>query len=182
MSTHHEERELTRDVQATLIPHGDPYTLDKGAKVTITHRLGGNFTVMTLNGMYRISAADADSLGEDDSQAPEDDCTYAKPADEDSIRDALRSVFDPEIPVNVVDLGLIYKINIDEDEEGKRVANIDMTLTAPGCGMGPVIAEDCKGKVIKLSGIDEAHVEIVWDPPWTQDLVSETGKMELGMI
>jgi probable FeS assembly SUF system protein SufT len=182
MSTHHEERELTRDVQATLIPHGDPYTLDKGAKVTITHRLGGNFTVMTLNGMYRISAADADSLGEDDSQAPEDDCTDAKPAGEDSIRDALRSVFDPEIPVNVVDLGLIYKINIDEDEEGKRVANIDMTLTAPGCGMGPVIAEDCKGKVIKLSGIDEAHVEIVWDPPWTQDLISETGKMELGMI
>ena len=182
MSTHHEERELTRDVQATLIPHGDPYTLDKGAKVTITHRLGGNFTVMTLNGMYRISAADADSLGEDDSQAPEDDCTNAEPADEDSIRDALRSVFDPEIPVNVVDLGLIYKINIDEEEEGKRVANIDMTLTAPGCGMGPVIAEDCKGKVIKLSGIDEANVEIVWDPPWTQDLISETGKMELGMI
>jgi probable FeS assembly SUF system protein SufT len=182
MSTHHEERELTRDVQATLIPHGDPYTLDKGAKVTITHRLGGNFTVMTLNGMYRISAADADSLGEDDSQAPEDDCTDAEPADEDSIRDALRSVFDPEIPVNVVDLGLIYKINIDEEEGGKRVANIDMTLTAPGCGMGPVIAEDCKGKVIKLAGIDEANVEIVWDPPWTQDLISETGKMELGMI
>ena len=182
MSTHHEERELTRDVQATLIPHGDPYTLDKGAKVTITHRLGGNFTVMTLNGMYRISAADADSLGEDDSQGPEDDRDNAGTADEDSIRDALRSVFDPEIPVNVVDLGLIYKINIDEEEEGKRVANIDMTLTAPGCGMGPVIAEDCKGKVIKLSGIDEANVEIVWDPPWTQDLISETGKMELGMI
>ena len=181
MSTHHEERELTRDVQATLIPHGDPYTLDKGAKVTITHRLGGNFTVMTLNGMYRISAADADSLGEDDSQAPEDDSSDDEPADEDSIRDALRSVFDPEIPVNVVDLGLIYKINIDE-EEGKRVANIDLTLTAPGCGMGPVIAEDCKGKVIKLSGIDEANVEIVWDPPWTQDLISETGKMELGLI
>ena len=182
MSTHHEERELTRDVQATLIPHGDTYTLDKGAKVTITHRLGGNFTVMTLNGMYRISAADADSLGEDDSQAPEDDSDDAEPADEDSIRDALRSVFDPEIPVNVVDLGLIYKINIDEEDEGKRVANIDMTLTAPGCGMGPVIAEDCKGKVIKLSGIDEANVEIVWDPPWTQDLISETGKMELGLI
>ena len=124
MPTHHEERELTRDVQATLIPHGDPYTLDKGAKVTITHRLGGNFTVMTLNGMYRISAADADSLGEDDSQAPEDDSSDDEPADEDSIRDALRSVFDPEIPVNVVDLGLIYKINIDEEEEGKRVANI----------------------------------------------------------
>ena len=137
---------------------------------------------MTLNGMYRISAADADSLGEDDSQGPEDDCDNTGPADEDSIRDALRSVFDPEIPVNVVDLGLIYKINIDEEEEGKRVANIDMTLTAPGCGMGPVIAEDCKGKVIKLSGIDEANVEIVWDPPWTQDLISETGKMELGLI
>jgi probable FeS assembly SUF system protein SufT len=182
MSTQHEEIELTREVQATLIPHGDPYTLAKGAKVTITHRLGGNFTVMTINGMYRISAADADSLGEVNSQAPEENDENLEPADEDSIREALRSVFDPEIPVNVVDLGLIYKINIDEDQEGKRVANIDMTLTAPGCGMGPVIAEDCKGKVIKLQGVDEANVEIVWDPPWSQELMSETGKMELGLI
>ena len=182
MSFQHEERELTRDVQATLIPHGEPYPLEKGAKVTITHRLGGNFTVMTLNGMYRISAEDADALGEEVGESNDEETETGEPADEDVIRDALRCVYDPEIPVNIVDLGLIYKIDIEQNEEGKRVVSIDMTLTAPGCGMGPVIAEDAKGKVNKLSGIDDAQVEIVWDPPWTQEMISETGKMELGMV
>lgn len=178
----HEERELKRDVQATLIPHGEPYPLEKGSKVTITHKLGGNFTVMTLNGMYRISAEDADALGEEVLNDEEETGQTDEPADQDAIRDALRSVFDPEIPVNIVDLGLIYKIDIEENDEGKRLVSIDMTLTAPGCGMGPVIAEDAKGKVNKLRGVDEAVVEIVWDPPWTQDLISEAGKMELGLL
>jgi metal-sulfur cluster biosynthetic enzyme len=94
----------------------------------------------------------------------------------------LKSVFDPEIPVNVVDLGLIYRIEIENIEEKGRVVFVDLTLTAPGCGMGPVIAEDVKGKVLELQGVDDAEVEIVWDPPWTQDLISEEGKMELGLI
>ena len=103
-------------------------------------------------------------------------------ANEDEIRENLKSVFDPEIPVNVVDLGLIYKVEIEDTEDRGRVAFVDLTLTAPGCGMGPVIAEDVKGKVIELHGIDDAEVEIVWDPPWTQDMISEEGKMELGLI
>ena len=94
----------------------------------------------------------------------------------------LKTVFDPEIPVNVVDLGLIYKVLIEETEDRGRVAFVDLTLTAPGCGMGPVIAEDVKNKVLELPGINDAEVEIVWDPPWTQDMMSEEGKMELGLI
>ena len=183
MSTSQEEIELTRDVTATLIPHGEEFNLSRGEKVTVTHRLGGNFTVMTLQGMYRIAAKDADALGETNS----DDATKApdsnqEPASVEQIKENLKSVFDPEIPVNVVDLGLIYRIEIEHIEEKGRVAFVDLTLTAPGCGMGPVIAEDVKGKVLELPGIDDAEVEIVWDPPWTQDLISEEGKMELGLI
>jgi probable FeS assembly SUF system protein SufT len=183
MATNQEEIELNRDVTATLIPHGEEFNLSRGEKVTITHRLGGNFTVMTLQGMYRIAAKDADALGEaasDSQKKPVD--SNAKPAEVDEIRENLKSVFDPEIPVNVVDLGLIYRIEIEEINEKGRVVFVDLTLTAPGCGMGPVIADDVKGKVLELPGVDEAEVEIVWDPPWTQDLISEEGKMELGLI
>ena len=183
MTSTQEEVILTRDVIATLIPHGEEFTLGSGEKVTITHRLGGNFTVMTLQGMYRIAARDADALGEANKLSDEKNVPKGgKPADEDDIRENLKSVFDPEIPVNVVDLGLIYRIEIEVIENRGRVAFVDLTLTAPGCGMGPVIAEDCKGKVLELAGIDDAEVEIVWDPPWTQDMISEVGKMELGLI
>lgn len=183
MTNSHEEVILTRDVIATLIPHGEEFTLGSGEKVTITHRLGGNFTVMTLQGMYRIAARDADALGEVSKSSNEKQFPNGgKQADENDILENLKSVFDPEIPVNVVDLGLIYRIEIKEIENRGRVAFVDLTLTAPGCGMGPVIADDCKGKVLELVGIDDAEVEIVWDPPWTQDMISEEGKMELGLV
>ena len=184
MSKSNNEVELLRDVNATLIPHGEEFILGRGEKVTITHRLGGNFTVMTLQGMYRIAAKDSDALGEDASniQYKSEVSQDASPADENKIRENLKSVFDPEIPVNVVDLGLIYRIEIENNNEKGRIAYIDLTLTAPGCGMGPVIAEDVRLKTVELPGIDYAEVEIVWDPPWTQDLISEEGKMELGLI
>ena len=185
MSTTQKEVALSRDVTATLIPHGEDFTLSKGEKVTITHRLGGNFTVMTLQGMYRIAAKDADALGETKKESKQNSQTDPHPSEPvgvDEIKENLKTVFDPEIPVNVVDLGLIYRIEIEEREEKRRVAFVDLTLTAPGCGMGPVIAEDVKGKILELPGIDDAEVEIVWDPPWTQELISEEGKMELGLI
>ena len=138
---------------------------------------------MTLQGMYRIAAKDADATGETNgNDAPKTPDANQEPASVEQIKENLKSVFDPEIPVNVVDLGLIYRIEIEHIEEKGRVAFVDLTLTAPGCGMGPVIAEDVKGKVLELPGIDDAEVEIVWDPPWTQDLISEEGKMELGLI
>ena len=183
MNNSQEEITLLRDVSATLIPHGEEFVLTKGDKVTITHLLGGNYTVMTLNGMYRIAAKDADALGkEKNTQSTNKPDDNAQPASEDEILKNLKTVFDPEIPVNVVDLGLIYKVLIEETEDRGRVAFVDLTLTAPGCGMGPVIAEDVKNKVLELPGINDAEVEIVWDPPWTQDMMSEEGKMELGLI
>ena len=181
MSHSQEEVELTRDVNATLIPHGEEFTLGSGEKVTITHRLGGNFTVMTLQGMYRIAAKDADALGEsvaENSAKPIKD--NSKPASTDEIRENLRTVFDPEIPVNVIDLGLIYRIEIEETKDRGRIAFVDLTLTQDT--EWAVIAEGVKGKVLELNGIDDAEVEIVWDPPWSQDLISEEGKMELGLL
>ncbi|MFP6901097.1 MAG: putative Fe-S cluster assembly protein SufT [Opitutales bacterium] len=179
-----EQRELTRDVEATLIPHGDPYPLKAGETVTITHRLGGNFTVTTGFGMYRIAAADADALGEDASEQPDEktfDENAAAPTEEE-IRVVLQDVFDPEIPVNVVDLGLIYEVRVTSEESGGYLVETDLTLTAPGCGMGPVIAEDCRQRILKMPAVAEARVELVWDPPWTQEMISEKGKMEMGLI
>ena len=183
MNNQQEEIELLRDLNATLIPHGEEFLLSKGEKITITHKLGGNFTVMTLNGMYRIAAKDSDALGKANANIDSNTShENTEPATEENVRENLKSVFDPEIPVNVVDLGLIYKVVIEKIADRGRIAFIDLTLTAPGCGMGPVIAEDVKGKVLELPGIDDAEVEIVWDPPWNQDMMSEEGKMELGLI
>jgi len=179
-----EQRELTRDVEATLIPHGEPYPLKAGETVTITHRLGGNFTITTGFGMYRIAAADADALGEDASEQTDEkafDENAAAPTEEE-VREVLEEVFDPEIPVNVVDLGLIYGVRIAPVEAGGYRVEADLTLTAPGCGMGPVIADDCRQRILKMSPVAEAEVEVVWDPPWTQEMISEKGKMELGLI
>jgi probable FeS assembly SUF system protein SufT len=175
---------LTREVEVTLIPQGTPMTLPEGETVTITHRLGGNFTVMTHNGMFRITGANADALGEEVAQAAPDAATEAHegPLGQAPLWEALKSVFDPEIPVNIVDLGLVYSLEIHEREEGGNKITMDMTLTAPGCGMGPAIAEDAKMRLETVAGVNEAEVEIVWDPPWNQDMITEEGKMVLGLI
>ena len=158
--------------------------LPEGETVTITHRLGGNFTVMTHNGMFRIKGADADCLGEEVSQPTPDAATeeHEGPLGQAPFWEALQSVFDPEIPVNIVDLGLVYSLEINEREEGGNKITMDMTLTAPGCGMGPAIAEDAKMRLESVAGVSEAEVEIVWDPPWNQDMITEEGKMVLGLI
>ncbi|GHC04103.1 putative Fe-S cluster assembly protein SufT [Cerasicoccus arenae] len=180
------QRTLTRDVEATVIPAGDKINLPIGTKVDITHRLGGNFTVVCDYGMFRILGTDADALGEEKPEAvakgdSANGETHEGPPGEDAIWDALKSVYDPEIPVNIVDLGLVYSMDIMSEENEHHVA-VQMTLTAPGCGMGPAIAEDAKGRVESVPGVKSAQVDIVWDPPWTQDMISEEGKMELGLI
>jgi len=180
------ERSLSRDVTATLVPAGDAINLPTGTRVTITHRLGGNFTVVCDYGMFRINGADADALGEErpatataePAPAPS---TGAAPA-EPLLWEALKTVFDPEIPVNIVDLGLIYTLEIKELGEQRYGVEAKMTLTAPGCGMGPAIAEDARARLAAVPGVSEAKVEIVWDPPWSQDRMSEEGKMQLGLI
>ncbi len=175
----------TREINAVQIPSGDPFVLPAGTSVIITQTLGGSYTVATQSGLARIPSEDADALGIDPddtsgSTAGNDDL----PADasiEDRIWNQLKQVFDPEIPVDIVNLGLVYDCSLAE-EDGKTTANIKMTLTAPGCGMGPVIAADAQARVMTLAGIDDALVDLVWDPPWNQDMISEEGRMTLGMV
>lgn len=181
-------RTLTREVEATVIPAGDKLNLPEGMEVDITHRLGGNYTIVCDYGMFRILGKDADALGEDVEKAAatgaeaDADTDHSGPPDEQAVWEALRSVFDPEIPVNIVDLGLVYSMEVSGREEGGHKVNVQMTLTAPGCGMGPAIAEDAKTRVETVPGATEAQVDIVWDPPWNQDMISEAGKMELGLL
>ncbi|MDX6765773.1 MAG: putative Fe-S cluster assembly protein SufT [Candidatus Methylacidiphilales bacterium] len=171
---------LTRACDAVRIPSGEKVNLPAGTEVGITQALGGTYTIVCDLGMFRIEAADADALGREKPAAPE--APAADGSDlETIIWDRLKTVYDPEIPVNIVDLGLVYEMKTSEIEGGKRV-DVKMTLTAPGCGMGPTIQADAKSKVLTVDGIKEAEVELVWDPPWNQNMITEVGKMKLGLI
>ena len=152
---------LTREVEVTLIPQGTPMTLPEGETVTVTHRLGGNFTVMTHNGMFRISGANADAIGEKVSSATQvaESEGANDPVSNDDLWEALKTVFDPEIPVNIVDLGLVYSLECSPREAGGHKVAMQMTLTAPGCGMGPVIAEDAQMRLQTVPGVAEAEVD-----------------------
>lgn len=178
------DRTLSRDVVAHQIPSGDKHTLTSGETVMIHQVLGGSYTVQTGYGLFRINGADADALGEEVQAA-----TVATPAaatdappESEAVWDQLRQVFDPEIPVNIVDLGLIYSMDISQRDDGGHKVDVAMTLTAPGCGMGPVIAEDAKSKILLVPGVAAADVRITWEPPWNQSMISEEGKMKLGLI
>jgi probable FeS assembly SUF system protein SufT len=181
------ERILSRDVTATLVPAGDSVNLPSGTRVSITHRLGGNFTVVCDYGMFRIVGADADALGETKAEAAASTPNVVEgqpsgPPAEPQLWDALKTVFDPEIPVNIVDLGLIYSLEVKDLGDGRHGVEVKMTLTAPGCGMGPAIAEDARARLVTVPGVSEATVDITWDPPWNQERISEEGKMQLGLI
>lgn len=172
---------LSRDVPATIVPYGDMVTIPEGTPVMVTHRLGGNFTVTWSGGMAQIRGEHAEALGEESQQRASASGDHSGPPDQDALWAALRTVYDPEIPVNIVDLGLVYSLDVAETD-GKHNLTMAMTLTAPGCGMGPAIAQDAKMRLEAVPGVSEANVNIVWDPPWNQDMISEEGKMELGLI
>jgi probable FeS assembly SUF system protein SufT len=185
MSSTSRERTLSRDITATQIPSGDKQVLKSGTKLMLHQTLGGSFTVQTDFGLYRIDGKDGDSIGE---QVASSDITHHATLedgspDPEAIWDQLRKVFDPEIPVNIVDLGLVYTMDIVELPENKGFGvQVAMTLTAPGCGMGPAIAEDAKSKILLVPGVTTAEVRITWDPAWNQSMISEEGKMKLGLI
>lgn len=177
------ERTLARDVTAAQIPSGDKQTLTAGTKVFLHQTLGGSYTVQTDFGLFRIDGKDGDTLGEQVVDTTVKAATLADGApDPEAVWAQLRQVFDPEIPVNIVDLGLVYSMDVAKQEDGGHKVDIAMTLTAPGCGMGPVIAEDAKNKVLLVPGVSAADVRITWDPPWNQSMISEEGKMKLGLI
>jgi probable FeS assembly SUF system protein SufT len=178
------EKTLLRDCAATRIPSGEAITLTKDTNLFITQALGGSYTVATDQGLARIADEDADALGleplakAEAAQAVDASVTV----DEKAVWDQLRTCYDPEIPVNIVDLGLVYDCIITPRESDGARIDIKMTLTAPGCGMGPVIASEAKSKVLGVPGVGDAEVELVWDPPWNQAMISEAGKMKLGLI
>lgn len=177
------ERTLGRDVTATQIPSGDKQTLFAGDKVFIHQVLGGSYTVQTNTGLFRLDGRDADAIGEKVSDQSVKSGTLADGSpDPEAVWAQLRQVFDPEIPVNIVDLGLVYSMDISKEVAGGHKVDVAMTLTAPGCGMGPAIAEDAKNKILLVPGVADADVRITWEPPWNQSMISEEGKMKLGLI
>jgi len=174
--------ELSRVVEAIQIPAGSKTNIEKGTEVYITQSLGGTFTVQApaYGGLFRIAGKDADALG----KKPED----AAPAHVDAggdleamVWEQLKTCFDPEIPVNIVDLGLVYGMEIKDQADGSRKVEVKMTLTAQGCGMGASIAFDARQKLMGLPGVSEADVDLVWDPPWNPQMISPEGRERLGL-
>ncbi len=175
---------LAREVEAVQIPSGDGITLPQGTPVMITQTLGGTYTVATQAGLARISSKDIDALGIDPEEQKKKVATDNAMKDaplEDQVWAQLKEVYDPEIPVDIVNLGLVYDCTIEE-KEGRNHVNVKMTLTAPGCGMGPVIAADAQARIMTVDGIEDASVDLVWDPVWNQDMITEEGRMKLGMV
>lgn len=182
--TNHQEIELTRDCEAIRIPQGNSVILPIGTRVTLTQSLGGSYTVATDEGLVRIIDANADALGFAlPASVPQSDASAAEgDVDEKALWDQLRTCYDPEIPVNIVDLGLIYDCSVIRREGTGAQVNVKMTLTAPGCGMGPTIAAEARSRLLTVPGVVDAEVELVWEPAWNQSMISEVGKMKLGLI
>ena len=175
---------LQRDCDALLIPAGTPILLPAGSVVFITQALGGNYTVNINGNLAQIAARDADALG---FSAPQQHTAPAAvrsdgTVDEELIWEQLRTCYDPEIPINIVDLGLIYDCRVTLTEVGDNRVDIVMTLTAPGCGMGEFLAADVQGKVMTIPNVDEVYVELCFDPPWSQEMMTEAARLETGLL
>ena len=176
-----EKTTARRDIDAIQIPDGVTVVISQGTEVWITQQLGGSFTIMTDRGaMFRVDEKNADALGIEAQVT--DQQTLTAGSLEDRVWSQMKKCFDPEIPVNIVDLGLIYDCRIDDLDSSSNAVKIKMTLTAPGCGMGPVLAEDVKARIENLPDVDSADVEIVFDPPWTMDMMTEAAKLQLGFM
>src|ERR1700759_252290 len=173
---------VNRDVRAVIVPAGVEVKLKPGQAGYITQALGGSFTVYVEGNLFRISGEDADAIGKEAVKAPE----LPPNATEDDVRqlawDQMRACFDPEIPINIVDLGLVYDCHVTPNSDGTRSIDIIMTLTAPGCGMGEVLVEDVKDKVERIPTVQEARVELTFDPPWNQSMMSEAARLQTGMF
>lgn len=173
---------LQRQCTAIQIPDGTPITLEAGTAATITQALGDTYTIMTPYGlMARIDSRDADALGKEPTTQAEPIAEEDLPFEE-KVWNQLRKCYDPEIPVNIVDLGLVYDCDVQEREDGMREVAVKMTLTAPGCGMGDILAQDVKRNIESLARVAEADVEVVFDPQWNMDMMSEAARLQLGML
>ena len=181
----YEEVSFTRDCDVVQIPDGITVKIEAGTPAVITQALGDTYTIQvpTFGGLYRVAGKDADAIGK--ALAPRDDESgdpSNRPVTEELIYTQLRNVYDPEIPVNIVELGLVYDLKIEPLEEGGSRVEVQMTLTAPGCGMGEVLVQDVKDKVEMVPTVTRADVELVFDPPWNQSMMSEAARLQTGMM
>ncbi len=176
---------LRRETRVRMVPEGLEMVLPAGARVRVTQALGGTFTVASERGnLFRVEPGDVDALGDEAVAAAREAAGPPEAAGGDleaQVWARMRTVYDPEIPVNVVDLGLVYSCEVEAGPGGAEV-RVKMTLTAPGCGMGPVIADDVRGRLEELPGVARATVEIVFDPPWSRNMISDAAKLELGLL
>lgn len=172
----------TREIEASEIPAGTKFTIPAGTLLQITQSLGGTYTVMMPMGyLARIDSKDADAIGEE--PPPEiDEAATAGKSVEDLSWDQLRTCFDPEIPVNIVDLGLVYGCEVSPLSDGGNKVDVKFTLTAPGCGMGDVLREDIRQKLLTVPGVKEADVQVLFDPPWNMSMMSDAAKLQLGLM
>ncbi|HEX7802958.1 MAG TPA: putative Fe-S cluster assembly protein SufT [Pseudoxanthomonas sp.] len=174
--------QFERDCAAVLVPQGDSVTLPAGSFGYITQALGGSYTVFVEGNLFRIAGADGDAIGKE----PAESLNLPENASDEEVEQLvwkqLRTCFDPEIPFNIVDLGLVYEANLRHRDDGQREVEVKMTLTAPGCGMGEILVDDVRNKLELIPTVAEADVELVFDPPWGRHMMSEAAKLETGML
>jgi len=187
MKSTSEWTETTANIDAILIPLGTPVVIPQGAKVRISQQLGGSYTVEVNGNLARVEGRDAAALGL--GEPPQNDAIKESHVDNSScvinealVRETMKQCFDPEIPVNIVDLGLVYELLVIDDDDGNIIIEITMTLTAPGCGMGPFIVDDVRSRILALPRVHDVHVELVFDPPWDRSMMSDVAKLQLGMF
>ena len=173
---------LKRDLAVTAVPAGFSETLPRDSLVHITQAMGGSFTVYFEGNLYRVAGRDADALGKEPIAPPSLPAGATDEEFERLVWDQLRTIYDPEIPINIVELGLVYACSIAKSGDGARTVDIKMTVTAPGCGMGEILLEDVKDKLQILPTVSAVNVELVFDPPWNQQMMSEAARLEAGLL
>ena len=173
---------ISRDVDAVLIPVGECITLHEGISGFITQSLGSSFTVYIEGNLFRIAGIDADAIGKEPIRPPDVPENASHEEFEAVVWQQMRTCYDPEIPINIVDLGLIYECDIQQRDSGQRFVSIKMTLTAPGCGMGDILMDDVREKIEIIPAVEQADVELVFDPPWNQTMMSEEARLEAGLF
>ena len=173
---------LSRDVRVVVIPAGEELQLREGTSGFITQSLGGSFTVYVEGNLFRVAGSDADALGKEPVPAPEIPENASDADIEAVIWEQLKTCYDPEIPVNIVDLGLIYRCDVEPLGNGERSVSVDMTLTAPGCGMGEILVQDAQEKIAIIPTISDVRVDLVFDPPWNQSMMSDEARLQTGLM
>ncbi|NYT61152.1 putative Fe-S cluster assembly protein SufT [Alcaligenaceae bacterium] len=184
MSYGRQEVIVNRDCPAVTVPYGSPVTIEEGCSATITQQLGGSYTVIVEGNLYRIEGIDGDALGFEVTE--EQKHIHDGPVSAQSIEDyawsVLATCYDPEIPVDIVNLGLVYSCKVLPISGDQYRIEVQMTLTAPGCGMGTFIADEARNKLLAIHGVDEVTVDLVWDPPWSREMISEPARLQMGLL